>query len=247
MSSQTPSPVRRLLGRRPDARPGAGRRSGDPVPTAADLAASGFAVALEHRPTADAVDPAAELRELAARVAAAGIAGRCELTVPVDRLGAAGAAAVAGAAADAGLGVALAGDTAAVDALAADLPAPVVVVPADRPGAEQRCRDLAGGRVRLVAGRGAAADLAFVRCLNVLMAGPGRPAVGTPDPRLVAIAGERAAWNERTPDSWEYVMPWRVRTEQQRRLVAGGYGVRVVVPSGEAAAVATLRRLAGLR
>jgi proline dehydrogenase len=143
--------------------------------------------------------------------------------------------------------VALDGDPGRVDALAAHLSEPVVVVRADRPGAEQRCRALAGGRVRLVGGRGAAADLAFVRCLNVLMAGGGRPAVGTTDPRLVAIAGERAAWNERTPDSWEYVMPWRVRTEQQRRLVAGGYGVRVAVPSGEGAAVAPLRRLVGRR
>ncbi|WP_091376700.1 hypothetical protein [Geodermatophilus sp. DSM 45219] len=57
-------------------------------------------------------------------------------------------------------------------------------------------------------------------------------AVGTTDPRLVAIAGERAAWSDRDPDSWEYVMPWQVRREQQRRLVAGGYRVRVVLRSG---------------
>ncbi|MGY1635245.1 hypothetical protein ACI78V_01165 [Geodermatophilus sp. SYSU D00742] len=247
MRTQTPTPVRRLLGRRPGALTGAGPRVDDAVRTAAELTAAGFAVALGHRPAADPADPVAELRELVARVAGAGLADRCELTVPVDRLGAADAAVVAGAAADAGLGVALDGDAGQVDTLTADLPAPVVVVPADRPGAEQRCRALAGGRVRLTSGRGAAADLAFVRCLNVLMAGAGRPAVGTTDPRLIAITGERAAWNERTPDSWEYVMPWRVRTEQQRRLVAGGYGVRVAVPSGEGVAVAALRRLAGLR
>src|SRR3712207_5205691 len=90
--------------------------------------------------------------------------------------------------------------------------------------AEERCRALAGGRVRLTASgrRRAVADLAFVRCLDVLMSGAGRPGVGTTDPRLVAIAGERAAWNDRAPDSWEYVMPWQVRSEQQRRLVAGG-------------------------
>jgi proline dehydrogenase len=69
------------------------------------------------------------------------------------------------------------------------------------------------------------------------------PGVGTTDPRLVAIAGERAAWNERAPDSWEYVMPWQVRSEQQRRLVAGGYRVRVVLRSGPASAA--LRRPAG--
>jgi proline dehydrogenase len=60
----------------------------------------------------------------------------------------------------------------------------------------------------------------------------GRPGVGTTDPRLVAIAGERAAWNERVLDSWEYVMPWQVRSEQQRRSVTGGYRVRVVLRPG---------------
>ena len=73
------------------------------------------------------------------------------------------------------------------------------------------------------------ADLAFVRCLNVLLAGRGQPALATADPRLVAITGERAAWNDRTPDSWEHVMPYGVRVHDQRRLLAAGYRVRVVV------------------
>jgi proline dehydrogenase len=111
------------------------------------------------------------------------------------------------------------------------LPAARIVVPAAEPGAESWCRDLAGGRVRLTAGRGARADLAFVRCLNVLMAGGGHPAVATADPRLVAITGERAAWNDRTPDSWEHVMPYRVRRYDRRRLLAAGYRVRVAVGS----------------
>ena len=123
-----------------------------------------------------------------------------------------------------------------------------------RGGAEERCRALAAGRVRLAGAhlsgrRGAAADLAFVRCLDVLMSGAGHPGVGSTDPRLVAIAGERAAWNERASDSWEYVMPWQVRREQQRRLVAGGYRVRVVLRSGHVVppptAATVLRRAAG--
>ena len=69
------------------------------------------------------------------------------------------------------------------------------------------------------------------------------PGVGTTDPRLVAIAGERAAWNERVPDSWECVMPWQVRSEQQRRSVTGGYRVRVVLRSG--APVPAARRAEG--
>ena len=85
----------------------------------------------------------------------------------------------------------------------------------------------------------------FVRCLNVLMAAAGRPAVATADLRLIAIAGERAAWNGRSPDSWEYVMPYGVRTAEQRRLAAAGLAVRVTVPSGRGAVPATARTLVG--
>jgi proline dehydrogenase len=243
--AQTPSPVRRLLGRRLGALSGAGPDVDDAVRVAAELTASGATVALEHVPPAGSPDPAAELRRLVDRVAGAGLASSCELTVAVDRLGAAAAAAVAEAAQGAGLGVALEGAPDPVAPLALRHPRAAVVVAADRPGAEQRCRELADGRVRLTEGRGAAADLAFVRCLTVLMAGAGHPSIGTTDPRLIAITGERAAWNERAPESWEYVMPWKVRTGQQRRLVAGGYGVRVALPSGEGAAAVALRRLAG--
>ncbi|WP_448610332.1 hypothetical protein [Geodermatophilus sp. URMC 60] len=238
MRAQITAPVRRLL----DVLSGTGSRVYDPVRAAADATAAGCAVALEHTPAANA---SAELHDLVSRVAGAGLAGACELTVPVDRLGAA-AAGVARAAIGAELAVALAGAPAAVDDLAAEVGPVTVVVRAADARAEERCRALAGGRVRLTlpGRRGAAADLAFVRCLNVLMSGAGHPGVGTSDPRLVAIAGERAAWNERAPDSWEYVMPWQVRSEQQRRLVAGGYRVRVVLRSG-GPATPVLRRPAG--
>jgi proline dehydrogenase len=229
--AQITSPVRRLL----DVLAGAGPWVDDPVRAAADATAAGCAVALEQGPATGA-GGGAGLHDLVARVSEAGLAGPCELTVPVDRPGPA-AAGLARAALEAGMGVALDGAPAAVDALAAEVGPATVVVRAADPGAEERCHALAGGRVRLTGGhlfgrRGAAADLAFVRCLNVLMSGAGRPGVGTTDPRLVAIAGERAAWNERAPDTWEYVMPWQVRSEQQRRLVAGGFRVRVVLRPG---------------
>jgi proline dehydrogenase len=194
------------------------------------LVDDGFRVALEHAPGELAgADAAAELVDVIGRVHGAGLAADCELTLPVDRLGEDGTVSVA---TGAGMAVVLSGPADAVDAASARLPGAGVVVPAAEPGAEQRCRALAEGRVRLTARRGAAADLAFVRCLNVLMAAGGHPAVDTTDPRLIAVAGERAAWNNRTPDSWEHVMPYGVRTDQQRRLVAGGYAVRVTVPSG---------------
>lgn len=218
----------------------AGPRADDAVRVAGELVAEGHRVALE--PVAGrGEDAVVEFTALAARVRAAGLAAACELTVPVDLLGRDAALDVA----RAGLPVVLSGSPAEIDALTAELPEAGVVVPAGEPGAEARCRQLVGGRVRLSAGRGAEADLAFVRCLNVLMAGEGRPAVATSDLRLIAIAGERAAWNGRSPDSWEHVMPYGVRAAEQRRLAAAGLTVRVTVPSGRGAVPVTARALVG--
>ena len=211
----------------------AGPRIEDAVRIAGELVADGRLVALEHVP-ASGEDAAAQLRTLIGAVHAAGLAAACELTIP------SGPAArdVAEAAVAAGLGV-------AADQVL-DLPGATVVVRAGSPGAESRCQALAGTRVRLVQGRGARADRAFVRCLTILLAGSGRPAIATSAPTLIAIAGERAAWNGRTPDSWEHVMPMGVLSDEQHRLVAGGSRVRVVVPSGPGAASVVARRLGGL-
>jgi proline dehydrogenase len=225
-------------------RPGAPQVE-DSLRVAAELFGSGFRVALEHRP-APGQDDADAFGELIRQVGAAGLAPGCELTLPVDRLGIAVTRAVAAAAAEESLAVVLSGVPGPVRAAAEGFPGVGVVVRAGQPAAEALCRELGGGHVRLTRSRGADADLAFVRCLNVLMAGTGRPAIAADDPRLVAIAGERAAWNDRTPDSWEHVMSYGVRTEQQRRLVAAGATVRVAVPSGSGAR-AVPRRLVGRR
>jgi proline dehydrogenase len=222
----------------------AGPRVEDALRVAAELVSGGLRVAVEHRPGPDE-DAGTVLGELIGRVQAAGIGAACEVTLPVDRLGVAATRALAGTAADAGAAVVVAGPSGAVRAASDGLPSAGAVVHAAQPDAEAVCRALAGARVRLLAGRGAAADLAFVRCLNVLMAGSGRPAFAAGDPRLVAIVLERAAWNERSPDSWEYVMSYGIRTEQQRRLAAAGHAVRVAVPSGRGAVPALARRLAG--
>jgi proline dehydrogenase len=206
----------------------AGPRVEDAVRVAGELVSDGRRVALEHVPAAGD-DAAGEFAALVAEVHAAGLSADCELTLPPElhRL--------APVAAAAGLAVASTGDLAGA----------TVVVRADDVDAEERCRALASGRVRLTEGRGSAADLSFVRCLNVLMAGDGHPEIAASDRRLVAIAGERAAWNGRTPDSWEHVMPYGVLTDEQHRLVAGGYVVRVAVPSGRGAAALVVRRLGG--
>ncbi len=213
----------------------AGPSAEDGLRVAADLAAAGSPVALEHRPAAGA-DPTAELAGIVSRLRAPGLPGDYELTLPVSRLADAGgwtAEAVA-----AGLGVALEGPASRVDALLAGLPTARAVVDTGEPDAETRCRALAGGRVRLRPGRGTAARLAFARCVDVLMAGAGSPAFATSDQRLIAITGERAAWHGRTSDSWEHVMPWGIRTSERRRLVAAGMTVRVTVRSGPGAVAA---------
>jgi proline dehydrogenase len=222
----------------------AGPRVDDALRVAGELVQAGRRVALDHLPSRSA-DAADELEALAVRLAGAGLAAQCELTVPVDRLGADDARRAARAAAEHGLGVCLTGPLGPVDALAAELPGVRTAVPCGEPGAEDRCRALAGRDVRLVAGRGTAADLALVRCVNVLMPAAGSLAVAAADPRLVAVVGERAAWYDRPPGSWEHVMPYGVRTGEQQRLVAAGACVRVAVPSGPGAAALLVKRLAG--
>jgi proline dehydrogenase len=122
---------------------------------------------------------------------------------------------------------------------------------------EADCRDLAyeGSRVRLCKGAydepesvaypsAAEVDRSYVRCMNVLMAGPGFPMLATHDPRLIAIAGERARWYGREKGSYEYQMLFGVRPGEQRRLAAAGETVRVYVPYGTEWYGYLMRRLA---
>jgi proline dehydrogenase len=110
---------------------------------------------------------------------------------------------------------------------------------------EADCRDLAtaGSRVRLVKGayaepaavaypRKADVDAAYVRCLEILMAGEGRPMVGTHDLDLVATARRLATRYGRPAGSWELQMLHGIRTSEQRALVADGVPVRVYLPFG---------------
>ena len=122
---------------------------------------------------------------------------------------------------------------------------------------EGDCRELAyeGSRVRLCKGaykepesvafrHSDEVDRSYVRCLNILMNGSGRPLVATHDPRLVAIAGERARWYGRAPGSYEFQMLYGIRAEEQQRLVDRGETVRVYVPYGDEWYAYLMRRLA---
>jgi proline dehydrogenase len=122
---------------------------------------------------------------------------------------------------------------------------------------EGDCRELAyeGSRVRLCKGaykepesvafrHADDVDHSYVRCLNVLMEGAGRPLVATHDPRLVAIASERARWHGRAVGSYEFQMLYGIRADEQRRLVERGETVRVYVPYGNEWYGYLMRRLA---
>ncbi len=138
-----------------------------------------------------------------------------------------------------------------------DFPTTGAVLQAYLRRTEGDCRELstAGSRVRLCKGAYAEpesvafqsaldVDKSYVRCLNILMSGDGYPMVATHDPRLVAIAEDRARWFDRSTDEYEFQMLYGVRPEEQARLAADGQTVRVYVPYGEQWYGYLMRRLA---
>ncbi len=175
------------------------------------------------------------------------------------------ARAVCAAAADAGTTVTLdAEDHTTTDAtletlakLRGDFPSTGAVLQAYLRRTEADCRELAtaGSRVRLCKGAYAEpesvayqspldVDKAYVRCLNILMSGEGYPMVATHDPRLIAIAEDRARWFDRAVDEYEFQMLYGCRPEEQARLAAEGQVVRVYVPYGNQWYGYLMRRLA---
>ena len=127
-----------------------------------------------------------------------------------------------------------------------DFPSVGAVLQAYLHRTEADCRDLAhaGSRVRLckgaykepesVAFQGRHdVDGAYVRALNVLMAGDGYPMIATHDPRLVSITEELARRTARAKDSYEFQMLYGIRPHEQERLAAQGQRMRVYVPYGD--------------
>jgi len=138
-----------------------------------------------------------------------------------------------------------------------DFPSVGAVLQAYLRRTETDCRDLAqaGSRVRLCKGaykepasvafdNAPDVDRSYVRCLNVLLAGPGYPMIATHDPRLIAIAGDRVAFYQRPQGTYEYQMLYGVRPDEQIRLVTAGEKVRIYTPFGDEWYGYLMRRLA---
>jgi proline dehydrogenase len=119
------------------------------------------------------------------------------------------------------------------------------------------CRALAvaGSRVRLCKGayqapdavgltKRAEVDRNYVRCMRILLDGPGYPMLATHDPRLIKIAGVKADVSGRAPESFEYQMLYGIRPAEQERLAASGAQMRVYLPYGSDWYGYLVRRLA---
>lgn len=143
-----------------------------------------------------------------------------------------------------------------LDRLRADFPRTGAVLQAYLRRTESDCRELARAdqRVRLCKGAYKEpesvayqtridVDKSYVRCVNILMSGPGYPMLATHDPRLIAIGEDRARWYDREADQFEFQMLYGIRPDEQERL-AQTYTMRVYVPFGDAWYGYLMRRLA---
>ena len=238
----------------------AGEAVEDAVRAGRELVAKGLTVSLDHlgEDTTDAGQADATVKAyllLLQRLQEAGLTadGRVEVSVKLsavgqtisDELALEGARRICEAAA-------AAGTLATLALLRRDHPRTGAVLQAYLHRTERDCRDLAnaGSRVRLCKGayREPAevafqspqdVDAAYVRCLDVLMAGEGYPMLATHDPAMV----EHALGLGRTAP-YEFQMLYGIRPLEQQRLVAAGHAVRVYVPYGDQWYGYLMRRLA---
>lgn len=122
---------------------------------------------------------------------------------------------------------------------------------------EADCRELAdaGARVRLckgaydepasVAYRGRdEVTTNYLRCLRVLIDGPGYPMVASHDPAVLDAVPALLRESGRGTGDFEYQMLYGIRTDEQQRLADDGNTVRVYVPYGTQWYGYFIRRLA---
>ncbi|HYP46140.1 MAG TPA: proline dehydrogenase family protein [Propionibacteriaceae bacterium] len=122
---------------------------------------------------------------------------------------------------------------------------------------EQDCREFSGpgSRIRLCKGaysepasvayqKPTEVDASYLQCLRVLMEGQGYPMVASHDPKMIAAAQGFAGETGRSDDDFEFQMLFGIRADEQRRLAADGYRMRVYVPFGDQWYGYFMRRLA---
>lgn len=132
-----------------------------------------------------------------------------------------------------------------------------IVVQAMLRRTEEDCAALAvhGSRVRLCKGAYAEASgvayttrqdvrAAYIRCLDLLMAGSGYPMVATHDTELLDAATQLANKHRRAKSEWEYQMLFGVRAHKQQALAKASHRVRVYLPFGSSWYPYVMRRLA---
>jgi proline dehydrogenase len=78
--------------------------------------------------------------------------------------------------------------------------------------------------------------------MEILLRGEGYPMFATHDPRLIAIAADRARVHGKA--TFEFQMLYGIRPDEQRRLAAAGQVVRVYLPYGAQWYGYLMRRLA---
>jgi proline dehydrogenase len=87
-------------------------------------------------------------------------------------------------------------------------------------------------------------DANFVRLMQMLLPSGFYHAIATHDPHMIGETIRWAAAKQISKDDFEFQMLYGVRTDLQRRLVKGGYRVRVYIPYGRDWFPYFMRRLA---
>lgn len=238
-----------------------GDTAADALAVADRLADLGYVVSLERAaPRVETSDQAEELAreyaDLVREIAAAGLAGVCEIAVFPDTMCASDDPQAALRRLETLVRVAGERDVAVMIGSRTDpdqsirlldelgergLDAGVTVASAHR-RAEAECTRLSDRRVRLVKGgrRGAAEDLqqpieidkAYVRCAKRLLSGTGDHSFATHDPRLLDMVTSVARRYQRPPHTYEFAFFLGRQEAAQERLLADGERVRIYIPYG---------------
>jgi proline dehydrogenase len=87
-------------------------------------------------------------------------------------------------------------------------------------------------------------DANYVRLMQMLLPSGFYHAIATHDPHMIAETIRCAAAKQIPKDDFEFQMLYGIRTDLQRRLVSGGYRVRIYIPYGRDWFPYFMRRLA---